>query len=519
MTLLVTCLAVDDMEEVRRLAGQAWARGAEAVELRLDTFRDSLATLAEYLAAHKERTWIITCRAADEGGRASGDADERLALLTEVARGCGGFVDFEWAHWRKATEQGRRKLLDAAADSPAKAPTLILSTHDFSGVPLALTQIVETMRVAREAAVVKVAFQGHDISDNFPALDLMHRLGNRAIAVCMGEAGLISRVLAKKLGAWATYCSLSPEANTAPGQASLRQMLELYRFDRIDESTRVFGVIGNPVAHSMSPLLHNHWFARHGINAVFLPLMVDSEQALRSFLDGCLTRPWLDVGGFSVTMPHKMGARRWVGTGAGATAVRTGVVNTLVFTAGKKATGYNTDSDAAIDSMTDALGCARNDLAGLSVDVLGTGGVARAVIAGLKACGCKVTVFGRSAERTLHLAKEFEAEALPWEKRTARRGELLVNCTNIGMWPTVDESPMPADAVVGRKLVYDVIYNPLETKLLRDAASAGTPVLGGLDMFVRQAAKQLEYWTGVRPDIESARQLVTQEILDRQRQE
>jgi shikimate dehydrogenase len=225
------------------------------------------------------------------------------------------------------------------------------------------------------------------------------------------------------------------------------------------------------------------------------------------------------VGGFSVTAPHKTAARRWVGTGAGATAVRTGAVNTLVFTAGKKATGYNTDSDAALDSITSALGGARKDLAGLSADVLGAGGAARAVIAALQACGCRVTVFGRSPERTSRLAKQFDAEARPWDQRVKRRGEMLVNCTTVGMWPAIDESPMPADALAGCKLVFDVVYNPLETRLLRDATSAGAPTLRGLDMFIRQAAKQLEYWTGVRPDIESARQLVTQEILDRQRRE
>lgn len=453
-----------------------------------------------------------TCRAKSEGGRFEGNDGERIALLCKARGRNDTFIDFEWSHWHSLSADLRSSL--AGGWEEASRTGLILSAHDFTSVPLHLTQLVEEMLAVRQASIVKIAFAGQSINDNFPALDLMHQRGRRIITVCMGEAGLMSRVLAKKLGAAATYCSLSEDLPTAPGQLTLEQMLDIYRFSGISAATKVFGVIGCPVAHSMSPLLFNHWFRRHGIDAVYLPLQVDEhEQTLRSFLDGCVRRPWLNVGGFSVTLPHKTAARQWVGSGAGASAARTDAVNTLAFTPGRKPTGYNTDSEAAIDSITNALGCDRPDLKGLSIDVLGSGGAARAVVAGLQACGCHVTVFGRSADRTRALARAFDAQPRPWNDRAARRGEVLINCTSIGMWPDVDETPMPPGSFAGCRLVLDVVYNPLQTRLMADTDAAGATTLGGLDMFVRQAARQLEYWTGVRPDLEAARQLVEREII------
>ncbi|UCF34495.1 MAG: type I 3-dehydroquinate dehydratase [Phycisphaerales bacterium] len=511
MTLLVTSLRVDTLTDVERLCARARSGGAEAIELRIDTYRDPPESLAAYLAEHADRTWILTCRAKSEGGGFEGNDGERIALLCKARGRNDTYIDFEWSHWRGLSADLRSSL---AGGTGAESRTdLILSTHDSTGVPLHLTQLVEEMLAVRQAAIVKIAFAGQSINDNFPALDLMRQHGRRITATCMGENGLMSRVLAGKLGAAATYCSLSEDLPTAAGQVTLRQMLDLYRFSEISAATKVFGVIGCPVAQSMSPLLFNHWFRRHGVDAVYLPLPVDEhEQTLRSFLDACVKRPWLNVGGFSVTLPHKTAARRWVGTGAGASAARTDAVNTLVFTPDKKTTGYNTDSEAAIDSMTNALGCDRTGLKGLSIDVLGSGGVARAVVAGLQACGSHVTLFGRSADRTRELARAFDAQPRPWIDRAARRGEALIHCTSIGMWPDVDETPMPPVSLAGCRLVFDVVYNPLQTRLMADADAAGATTLGGLDMFVRQAARQLEYWTGVRPDLEEARKLVERNI-------
>jgi 3-dehydroquinate dehydratase/shikimate dehydrogenase len=262
----------------------------------------------------------------------------------------------------------------------------------------------------------------------------------------------------------------------------------------------------------MSPLLFNRWFADAGINSVYLPMRVGAKgDGLAHFLDGCVDRPWLDVGGFSVTIPHKVAACAWVGEGADSLSQRIGAINTLVFE-GDRPTGYNTDCYAAITSMCDALRCDRSDLAGLTVDVLGPGGAARAIVEGLREIGCRVTVYGRTPQRTQQFAEECEATAAAWEDRGQRRSDVLINCTPVGMWPKVNESPMPADSLSGCRLVFDLIYRPLETILLNDAAMAGCTTLNGLDMFVRQAAMQFELWTSRTPDLQQARDLVTREI-------
>jgi shikimate 5-dehydrogenase len=162
--------------------------------------------------------------------------------------------------------------------------------------------------------------------------------------------------------------------------------------------------------------------------------------------------------------------------------------------------------------LADALGCSRIDLAGVRVDVLGTGGAARAVLYGLKEPGCTVTLYGRSADRTLRLAEQSGAVAAAWNERLQRDGDVLINCTTVGMWPDVDASPVPADALADCRLVFDLIYNPLETRLLRDAAGTGIKTLNGLDMFVRQAAVQFELWTGSSADLQDARGLIAHEI-------
>lgn len=510
MTLLVTSILAESVSDLAARAERAWAFGADGVEVRMDAFDGDPGTLAEYLKAHKNRTWIVTCRSAEEGGCFRGDTMERVSRLIAAARGIGAYVDFELADWRRS-DNIRQKVGLAASATDGQARRLILSAHDFERCPEKLDAIVHEM-IGSHRAVAKIAYRGAHIVDSFAALDVMHEHGSSVIAICMGEEGLWTRVLAKKFNAFASFCTLAADEATAPGQTTLGEMLGAYRWKNIDRSTRVYGVLGDPVAHSLSPFLFNRWFADAGINAVYLPMRVGANgDGLARFLDGCMKRPWLDVGGFSVTIPHKVAARAWVGDGADSLSRRIGAINTLVFD-GDRPTGYNTDCYAAITSMCDALGCDRSDLAGLTVDVLGSGGAARAIVEGLRDFGCRVTVYGRSPQRTKAFADECGATVVAWEDRGKRRGEVLVNCTPVGMWPGVNESPMPADSLSGCRLVFDLIYRPLETQLLRDAAAAECATLNGLDMFVRQAAMQFELWTGRTPDLQQARDWVTREI-------
>jgi 3-dehydroquinate dehydratase/shikimate dehydrogenase len=538
MTLLVTSILAESLGDLVSRAERAWAGGADGVEVRMDAFDGDPGTLAEYLKAHKDRSWIVTCRSAEEGGCFRGDTMERVSRLIAAARGTGAYVDFELADWRRSdnirqkvglaaahcvgadtppsTPDGsdpppHKTTLSAAASTDGQSRRLILSSHDFERCPENLDAVVHEM-IDAHRAVAKVAYRGAHIVDSFAALDVMHEHGSSVMAVCMGEEGLWTRVLAKKFNAFGSFCTLAADEATAPGQTTLGEMIGSYRWKNIDRSTKVYGVLGDPIVHSISPFLFNRWFADTGINAVYLPMRVGANgDGLARFLDGCMKRPWLDVGGFSVTIPHKVTARAWVGEGADSLSQRIGAINTLVFDGGRP-TGYNTDCYAAITSMCNALRCDRSDLAGLPVDVLGSGGAARAVVEGLRDFGCRVTVYGRTPQRTKSFADECGVMAAAWEDRGRRRGEVLVNCTPVGMWPKVNESPIPADSLGGCRLVFDLIYRPLQTQLLHDATTAGCATLNGLDMFVRQAAMQFELWTGRAPDLQQARDLVTRGI-------
>ena len=513
MTLLVTSIAVENLSDLRTRAEDAWARGAEAVEVRIDAYEGEPDKLAAFLKAHRDRTWIVTCRSTAEGGHFQGDIMERISWLLAVARDTDAYIDFEFADWKRSAN-ARQKLKLAAARSDGLPQRLVLSAHDFSGPLGDLSALTDEIVSSDEAVAAKVAYHTSNICDSFDALDQMHRHGVRTASIAMGEDGLWTRVLARKLGAFASYCATDAATLTAPGQLPLDDMVTRYRWNTINAATRVFGLIGDPIAHSMSPLLFNRWFADADLNAVYLPLRVCRERdCVRRFLDGCLERPWLDIGGFSVTAPHKSNALGWVGDGADWMARRIGAVNTLTFRDAEVG-GYNTDCYAAISSVAEALGRSRSDLAGLRIDVLGAGGAARAVLYGLPMFGCQVTVYGRSEDKTRRLAEEFGVRAASWDERAKRSGDVLVNCTSVGMWPDVDDSPMPPDSLGGCALVFDVIYHPLETRLLRDAAAGACKTLDGLDMFVRQAAMQFELWFGKSPDKQVAHKLIVQAIQE-----
>ncbi len=496
MALLIASVSESDPTQMIRAADAAWADGAEAVELRIDALGGNLAPIADHLRANPDRQWIITCRSAEEGGRFNGTATEKAARLRQVASDTRACVDIELAEWEQHPQL--REIVSAPEESSDRL-RLILSAHRFDGPPEQPTNLIDRM-LAVPGAVAKLAFTAGDAMDGLIATDLMQQYGRRVIAVAMGDDGLWTRILAKKLGAFGTFCSPAPDTATAPGQLSLTDMLGRFRWKRLDWETRVFGLIGNPVSHSLSPILFNHWFDQFGINAVYIPLHIgrDSDRVGR-FLDACAQRPWLEMGGFSVTVPHKEAVLRRLGDSADYLARSIGAVNTVCIQDGE-AVGYNTDCYAAVDSLATAIGCDRADFPGISVDVLGAGGAARAIVAGLREFGCPVTVYARTPEKAAALADTFTCSSAQWEDRPRRQGMVLINTTPIGMWPETDASPMPPDALAGCRLVFDMIYRPNKTRLLLDAEAVGCKTLNGLDMFVRQATMQFALWTGRTPD-------------------
>jgi 3-dehydroquinate dehydratase/shikimate dehydrogenase len=352
-----------------------------------------------------------------------------------------------------------------------------------------------------------------DICDNFHALALMREAHVPSIVICMGEAGVLSRVLAAKVGGFGTYCRTS-DGSTAPGQIALTTLRDAYRWASIDADTRLLGVIGWPVGHSLSPLIHNAALARGGLNAVYLPLSVRPEgPTLERFLDGCLDRAWLHASGFSVTVPHKTRVLKYLGDRVDDRARRIGAVNTVVVRDGDYV-GTNTDYDGVLRAVADGIDGGADGLRGVPVVVLGAGGAARAVVAVMRDHDADVTICARSAVAADALAADFACRTLAWDRRHAAGSALLVNATSVGMWPETESSPMAAEAVARHETVFDLVYTPIQTRLLRDAAAAGRRVIPGVAMFVEQAIAQFRLWTGTGTDRTLVRSAVEQALSD-----
>jgi 3-dehydroquinate dehydratase / shikimate dehydrogenase len=505
MTRLCVPIFVNELEQARRDVASAAAAGADMVELRIDKLGDPGA--AEVLLEDWMLPVIVTCRPTWEGGFSNLDDSARAALLAAAAREGAEFIDFEL----KSAEKNPELLKELRSSGTIQArEQLILSTHDFTGRPADPDQIVASMN-QHDASVNKIVWQAGSILDNIQAFRLLAAAKRPTIALCMGEAGIASRLLAGKFGAFLTFAALGPGAGTAPGQPTLAEMKSLYRWNVITPVTKVFGVIGSPVVHSMSPALHNAAFTAVGYDGVYLPLLVDPPyEAFKAFLDEALGFPELDLSGLSVTIPHKENALRYLreaGAAVEELSVRIGVVNTILIhrdaTGKPKFSGLNTDYAAILDVVTAALEIDRTNLAGMRVAVLGAGGTGRAAVAGFAEFGASVTVTNRTLERAQALANEFNGlsgtvVAEPIAALAGQKFDVIVNTTSVGMYPKIDVSPIDEypPALDRKTLVFDTIYNPMKTRLMEQAAQVGAKTVGGVEMFIRQAAAQFEAWTG-----------------------
>ncbi len=509
MTLLAVSISGSSIHEIRSDIESAIDLGADLIELRLDLMPgvsdDEIRSLHE--PNRVPAPLILTIRSVEEGGQWQGEESARLNRLIELSP-IAEYVDFEMNAWR-ASESTRRELTAALRpsegqidpDTSVAAPPrkLILSRHDHRSRPPTLHSDLLAMCDETLCDVPKLAWRARTVRDNFEAFELMRDNPRRAIVICMGEPGTISRVLARKFGAFATFASASRDRATAPGQLSVQDLATIYRWQSIDHKTTVYGVVGDPVTHSLGPVVHNAAFAKAERNSVYVPLPVGpSYEAFKAFMVEWLARPWLDLRGVSVTAPHKENALRYLSEHGGqidALANRVGSINTLTVD-GDTMAGRNTDHDAILAAVRDELGWTRADWNGRTVAVLGAGGVGRAVVAALAATGARVTIFNRTLEKAESLARDFDCQNAPWEDCTTFEADLVVNCTTLGLWPNVDESPIPEQCLKRFGAVFDTIYNPLKTRLLRDAAAHGCQVVNGLAMFLRQAEDQFRGWTG-----------------------
>ena len=451
-------------------------QGADLVELRLD-FIGRAVSLSRLLN-DRPGPVVITARRRGDGGRWLKSEEERVMLLRSAIAAGVEYVDIE---------------ADIASQIPRYGKTKrIISYHDMDETPDNLEELHAAMS-EEDADIVKIATMANSFSDNLRMIELVKAAKIPTIGICMGETGILTRILANRLGSPFTYATFSSGRQMAPGQLDWKQMKDLYRYDTIDEKTEFFGVVADPVAHSYSPLIHNRAFQDQKINARYFPLRV-SKSDLPDFLQQTNK---LGISGLSVTIPHKEEALAHC-TQAESSAKGIGAVNTLVFNGDEKL-GYNTDYRAAMDCIDELFSIDRESgrsMRGMSALVLGAGGVSRAIAWGLKQRNAEVMISSRTFERTQILAAEIGCKAIEWEFRHDPRINLLVNGTPVGMHPDVDSSPYSASAMNQYLAVFDTVYNPENTLLIKQAKRAQCRIITGIDMFVRQATYQYKLFTG-----------------------
>ena len=463
---------------------QAKAAGADLVEVRLDLCLAEGGLAEGILASLRSLALpaIVTLRHCREHGSWDGSEDDRLALYQRADTAGAAWID-------------RELVFHAARPWRPQRAKLILSYHDFAGPGVGLVDKIAAMRACR-ADLAKIAITAHDAADLDAVRRLIDGVGPVA-AMAMGEHGLPSRLLAGAWGSAMVFARLPGQSGSAPGQPTTDDLLGMCRLRTQTPATAVYGVIGNPIAHSLSPLVHNLAFAHHRLDAVYAPFRVENAPA---FWDAC--GGW--IRGLSITIPHKHALQGRMDDLEPLCDV-VGAMNTIYRQDGRL-TGANTDADAIRRCGERAIG----ELRGRRVLVLGAGGAGRAAVFALKAAGAQVALANRTSARAEELAREVGCRVVPWEAVAGEPYDLLVNMTSVGLRAPADTPwPHPFSAGCG---VFDSVYNPLETRLVRDAAAAGCHTVLGLDMFIDQACAQFRRWTGLEAPAEAMRAACLQRL-------
>ncbi len=484
---------------------EAAKQGARFIELRLDFLNK--APDFKRLLENKPCPLVATVRRPEDGGRWAGTEDARRMLLRQAIVAGFDWVDLE---------------TDVISHIPRyKDVKRIVSYHNMREVPKDLEKIHQTM-CGQDADVVKLAVRAQHPNDNLRVLALLKNAPKPTVAFCMGDLGMPSRILAARYGAPFTYGAFNKERNIAPGMLSFEELKRVYFYNQINTDTQVYGVIGDPVAHSLSPLIHNQAFRKLGLNAVYLPFRVPRAE-LANFIKEFEQIP---VQGYSVTIPHKEAAAT-LAKHQDPAVTQTQAANTLVrgpdgFTA------YNTDYQGVLDSLLAHLPAALHaprfvddpllavstegqdiTLHSRAVLILGAGGIARAVAHALFRQGSLLTISARTDSRARKLAEEVGCRQVDWAARhSVTPCELVINCTPVGMHPNLDESPLHPSFLKPGLLVFDTVYTPETTLLIKEARNRGCHVITGVDLFVRQAARQFQLFTGHEAPLELFRTTV-----------
>jgi len=539
MTLVCVPILVNDVAHAAADAHAAAAAGAAMVEFRVDGFYATAADIPAvlHLLAECPIPAILTCRIEAEGGHYDGTEEDRVALFEAagVSDHPPRYIDVELSAYERSANV--RQKVHLAVDWPAKqrpaAPGLILSTHDFRGRPSDLLRRVARLAES-PAEVIKVAVQARSLRDAIEMLELPGTVSKPAIALAMGEFGIVSRVFAPACGGFLTFAPLRASGATAPGQPTLAELRELYRIGGVSPGTRLYGVIGWPVTHSLSPLMHNAAFAAAEHDGVYVPLPIaggdDADGVYAGFKGTVLEmveHPALNFAGASVTVPHKENLVRLArerGWALDGVARDIGAANTLIIRrddAGRPESieVRNTDAVAVAEEISLAL----KHLHDRRIGVIGAGGMGRAAAYGFAMAGATVVLYNRDADRARRVAKELSpvtsgkvvAASLDLLPRACC--DALINCTSVGLegGPAPGESLLSADqfqACPTQPVVLDTVYRPRRTPLLAQAHAAGCEVLDGTGMLIRQAERQSAAWTGRTPPPGLFRRLIDERL-------
>jgi 3-dehydroquinate dehydratase/shikimate dehydrogenase len=447
-------------------------------ELRLDylqDFSDLESRLHQmFIHLHFPQT-IATCRRVEAGGKFQGDVEKQAGILQAAVRAGCQWVDMEIESVDRAGVSILKQF------EPAK---VIASYHNYRKTP-ALGSIYTRMS-RLPVKVVKIASYARELQDNLKIANLVKsrtRRSPKLVSLALGPSGLPSRLLALQWGCPFTYASAGNYFAVAPGQVPADLMRVIYRVDRLDRRTQLYGVVGSHAAISLSPAMQNAAFQAKHVNALYLPCQTNR---LKDFLAFARRLNFL---GFSVTMPYKraiIDALDWLDP----LGTRIGACNTVAIQRGKWM-GWNTDAAAVVEVLSKRL-----RLAGSRILILGAGGAARAAAYALRAEDAELLITARRDAAAVRLAKMLSAHAVPWESTEGLDVDAVVNATPVGMAPHSDV--MPVDLARLRvRVVFDMVYYPLETRFLSEARGRGLTTISGLEMLVAQGARQFEIWTGL----------------------
>uniref|UniRef100_A0A2N9IW41 shikimate dehydrogenase (NADP(+)) n=1 Tax=Fagus sylvatica TaxID=28930 RepID=A0A2N9IW41_FAGSY len=504
-TLLCTPLMGTTVDQMLIEMGKAKEIGADVVEIRLDCLRKfNPRQDLEILIKCSSLPTLVTYRPVWEGGQYEGDENKRQDALRLAMELGANYIDVELevAHDFNSSIYG----------SKPENFKVIVSSHNFHNTPSAeaIGNLVARIQ-ATGADIVKIATTALDITDCARIFQIMVHSQVPTIGIVMGERGLISRLLSPKFGGYLTYGALEAGAISAPGQPTAKDLLDLYNFRLITPDTKVYGIIGKPVGHSKSPLLFNAAFKSVGLDAVYVHYLVDDVEKFFN------TYSSLDWCGCSCTIPHKEAALKCMDD-IDPIAKKIGAINNIVRRPDGKLTAFNTDYIGAISAIEDGLRglngtnpAAGSPLAGKLFVVMGAGGAGKSLAYGAAQKGARVVVANRTYERAKELADKVGGQAITLaevDNFHPEEGMVLANTTSLGMKPKIDLTPISKESLKNYCLVFDAIYTPKETRLLREARETGAIIVYGTEMLIRQGFEQYKNFTGLPAPEELFRQLM-----------